>query len=264
MNITASAADSDGAVTSVTFFVNGAPLGSDPSSPYSFAWNNVVPGTYTLTASATDNSGATSMSNAVQVTVTAPPRLNQALVANGGAASASSTLSGLYSPFGAINGDRRGIGWGNGGGWNDGTLNVYPDWLAVQFNSPKTIDEVDVFSMQDNFTTPVEPTPNMVFTTWGLRSFDIQYFDGANWVNIPGASITNNNLVWRKFTFTPVTTTAIRIMVNAALNGSSRVIELEAWGTTAFAPPPAPAATASLIMAPGSREPLGWRVSPVR
>jgi hypothetical protein len=48
ITITASAADSDGAVTSVTFFVNGAPLGSDPSSPYSFAWNNVVPGTYTL------------------------------------------------------------------------------------------------------------------------------------------------------------------------------------------------------------------------
>lgn len=233
ITITASAADADGAVTSVAFFVDGAPIGSDASSPYSILWSNVAPGTYTLTATATDNSGATSQSNAVQVTITAP-RINVALAANGGMASASTTLSASYPASGAINGDRRGLGWGAGGGWNDGTLNAYPDWLAIQFNSAKTLDEVDVFSMQDNFTTPVEPTPTMTFTTWGLRSFEIQYWDGSAWVPIPGASVVNNNLVWRKVTFTPVTTTAIRLFINAALNGSSRVMELEAWGTTAF------------------------------
>ncbi len=44
-----------------------------------------------------------------------------------------------------INGDRRGLNWGSGGGWNDGTANGWPDWLEVQFNGPQTIDEIDVF-----------------------------------------------------------------------------------------------------------------------
>jgi hypothetical protein len=234
LTLTASAGDLDGSVTSVSFFANGNPIGSDSSSPFSVVWSNVAPGSYTLTASATDNSGATSMSTSVEVTVTTPPRINVALASNGAVASASSTLSSSYPASGAINGDHRGLGWGAGGGWNDGTLNAYPDWLAIQFNGAKTIDEVSLFSMQDNFTTPVEPTPTMTFTTWGVRAFEIQYWDGANWVTVPGASIGNNNLVWRRFTFAPITTTAIRVFITAALNGSSRVMEVEVWGTTAF------------------------------
>ena len=143
---------------------------------------------------------------------------------------ASSVLGPNYPPSGAINGDRRGLGWGAGGGWNDGTLNTSPDWIEIAFAGSKTIDEVNVFSMQDNFSAPLEPTPTMTFTTWGLRAFQIQYWDGSAWVPIPGASITNNNLVWRRFTFTPVTTTRIRVHITAALNGYSRVIEVEAWG----------------------------------
>jgi uncharacterized membrane protein len=70
----------------------------------------------------------------------------------------------------------------------------------------------------------------MTFTSWGLRTFEVQYWTGTAWASIPGASVTNNNLVWRKFTFTPVTTTKIRVHVTAALNGFSRMVELEAWG----------------------------------
>ncbi|HEX5069468.1 MAG TPA: Ig-like domain-containing protein [Vicinamibacterales bacterium] len=235
--VAASAGDPDGTIMSVSFFADGVPIGSDSTSPYSVLWSNVAPGTYTVTASATDNSGATSFSGALQVTVAVPPRINVALAANGSVATASSVLGANYGPSGAINGDRRGLGWGNGGGWNDGTANAYPDWLTIQFNALRTIDEVDVFSMQDAFSNPIDPTPDLVFTTWGLRAFDIQYWDGTGWANVPGASIANNNLVWRRFTLvTPVTTSAIRLVVNAALNGSSRVIEVEAWGTAAYGP----------------------------
>jgi len=238
LTLAASATDVDGSVTSVSFYANGLPIGSDASSPFTLPWSSVTPGSYTLTAVAIDNAGATSLvSNAVVVTVTPPVRMNVALAANGGAASASSTLQGNYPASAAINGDRRGLGFGSGGGWNDATLNVYPDWLAIQFNEPKTIDEVSVFSMQDAFTTPAEPTPTMTFTTWGLRTFEVQYWDGSGWVTIPGASVGINNLVWRRFTFVPVTTTAIRVLINAALNGSSRVMEVEAWGTTALGSP---------------------------
>jgi uncharacterized membrane protein len=229
--LAATAADSDGTIASVAFLANGTSLGTDTSSPYSFDWTNVAAGSYSLTAVATDNLGATTTSAPIAVVVNPPAgRMNMALAANGASATASSIYNGNYSAAGAINGDRKGLNWGAGGGWNDGTSNAYPDWIEVTFSGAKTIDEVSVFSMQDNYTAPVEPTATMTFTSWGLRTFEVQYWTGTAWASIPGASVTNNNLVWRKFTFTPVTTTKIRVHVTAALNGFSRMVELEAWG----------------------------------
>jgi hypothetical protein len=71
--ITAAASDSDGAVTKVDFFAGGTLLGTATASPYSVPWTNVPAGTYSLTAVATDNAGATTRSAAVTVTVNNPP-----------------------------------------------------------------------------------------------------------------------------------------------------------------------------------------------
>jgi hypothetical protein len=49
---------------------------------------------------------------------------------------------------------------------------------------------------------------------------------------VPGGVITNNNLVWRRVTFAPVVTDRIRVHITGALNGYSRVVELEAWGVS--------------------------------
>lgn len=169
-----------------------------------------------------------------------PTQINVALASNGGTPSASSVMSG-YPTSSAVDGDRTGLGWGNNtGGWNDNSRDVYPDWLQVDFNGSKTIDEIDVFTLQDNFTNPVEPTDTMTFTLYGITNFDVQYWDGVNWTTIPNGSVTNNNKVWSKFVFSPLTTTKIRVMVNAALDGYSRIVELEAWGTSS-SPTPAPA-----------------------
>ena len=231
VTLAADASDGDGSIASVTFYVDGQPLGTDTTSPYSIGWTGVGAGTYTLTAVATDNQGGTATAAAVHVTVNQPAgRMNVALAANGGVATASSILGAGYPPSGAINGDRKGLNWGNGGGWNDGTSNTSPDWIEVAFAGSKTIDEVDVFSMQDSYTAPVEPTPAMTFSLWGLRAFEVQYWNGASWVAVPGGTITNNNLVWRQILFSPVTTSKIRVFITAALNGYSRVIEAEAWG----------------------------------
>jgi hypothetical protein len=72
ITINATAADADGSVSNVQFFNGTTLLGSDASSPYSFAWTNVAAGTYTITARATDNSGATTASAAITVVVNAP------------------------------------------------------------------------------------------------------------------------------------------------------------------------------------------------
>jgi chitinase len=69
INITASAADTDGNVAMVEFYNGTTLLGSDNSAPYGFSWANLPQGTYTVRAKATDNGGATMWSNIVNFTV---------------------------------------------------------------------------------------------------------------------------------------------------------------------------------------------------
>lgn len=72
ITISANASDVDGTVSRVEFFQGSTKLGERTSSPYSFTWNSVVAGSYTLTARATDNAGATTVSSPVNITVTSP------------------------------------------------------------------------------------------------------------------------------------------------------------------------------------------------
>ena len=159
-----------------------------------------------------------------------PPRANFALAPNGATASASSTSSSSYPASAAINGDRKGVNWGLGGGWMDGTSNAYPDWIQVDFNGGKTIDEVDVFTLQDNYTNPSEPTEAMTFSQYGIVDFQVQYWNGLGWATVAGGSVTGNNKVWKKITFSQITTSKMRVKVTNALSNYSRVTEVEAWG----------------------------------
>jgi hypothetical protein len=59
----------------------------------------------------------------------------------------------------------------------------------------------------------------MTFATYGITAFDVQYWSGSTWVTLSGGSVTGNNKIWRKFTFAPVTTAKIRVLVNNALAG---------------------------------------------
>ncbi len=65
----ASASDADGTVTKVEFFAGTTKLGEDLSAPYTCLWNAPSLGTYLVTAKATDNSGNTSVSAPVSLTV---------------------------------------------------------------------------------------------------------------------------------------------------------------------------------------------------
>jgi hypothetical protein len=73
VTINANAADSDGTITKVDFYQGATLLGTDTTSPYSFAWTNVAAGSFSLTVKATDNAGAVTTSAAVAITVNAPP-----------------------------------------------------------------------------------------------------------------------------------------------------------------------------------------------
>ncbi len=51
------------------FFNGPTKLGEDLISPYSFVWNNAPAGNYSLTASATDNQNAVTLSSAIAITI---------------------------------------------------------------------------------------------------------------------------------------------------------------------------------------------------
>jgi hypothetical protein len=73
ITITASASDPDGTITNVEFYQGSTLLGSDNTSPYSCIWMNAGAGKYLLTAKATDNAGATTISDEISITVNLPP-----------------------------------------------------------------------------------------------------------------------------------------------------------------------------------------------
>ncbi len=155
---------------------------------------------------------------------------NVALSGNGAAASASSIFSSGYPASGAVDGDRRGANWGSGGGWNDAAPgNTFPDWLEVDFSGSKTISEIDVFTEQDNYSSPSEPTETMTFSSYGLSGYEVQYWNGSVWADVTGGNVSGNNNVWRKFQFSSITTSKIRVLTNASADGYSRITELEAW-----------------------------------
>jgi hypothetical protein len=70
ITLNATASDLEGGTISSVSFYNGTQLlGTDNTAPYSYTWNNVAAGTYTVSARATDNGGATANSNNVTVAV---------------------------------------------------------------------------------------------------------------------------------------------------------------------------------------------------
>jgi hypothetical protein len=76
VNITATAADSDGSITQVEFFVSGISVGVDNSSPFAVSWTSASPfGNRVITAVATDNAGATTTSAGVTINVQNPNAL---------------------------------------------------------------------------------------------------------------------------------------------------------------------------------------------
>jgi hypothetical protein len=170
-------------------------------------------------------------------------RINVAAAANGGVATASSVLGDSFSVGAVIDGDRTGAGWGAGGGWADNTPGEFPDTVEVEFNDAMSIDEVNVVTLQDAWWNPVEPTESLDFFNNGITAFEVQYFDGNNWLSIPGVTVNGNMKVLRKFTFPAVVTERIRLKVNGAKAPNSIVVEFEAYGVLAVAPGPSPTPT---------------------
>src|SRR4029077_4457243 len=213
------------------------PIGSGTSaSLVTASLTSLNPSTSYYFRTVATNSAGTSRGSILSFTTqpTQPVTTNFARASNGGIASASSTTPNSqfpgynFLPAVTIDGDRR----GGMNFWRDDTANAYPDWLQVDFNGSKNITEIDVFTVQDDDQHSLEPTQGMTFSLNGITAFDVQYWTGSAWLTVPNGSVTGNNKVWQQFTFSPIATSKIRVLVNNALNTRSRIVELEAWGTS--------------------------------
>jgi YD repeat-containing protein len=155
-------------------------------------------------------------------------RFNVALARNGGVASASS-VNPAHSLAAVNNGDRRGPGFG--GIWADNSPNVYPDWVQIDFDSEKVIDEVDVFSLQNNASTStVPPSEKLTGTQYVVRNFMVQVWTNGAWVTPVGGTVTDNSLIWRRVTFPEVISTRVRVTIQATPDNYTQIPEIEVWG----------------------------------
>jgi hypothetical protein len=73
ISLSATASDSDGSISRVEFYKDASLLGTANGAPYVFSWIADQAGTFTLTARAFDNLGASTVSAPVHVSVTPPP-----------------------------------------------------------------------------------------------------------------------------------------------------------------------------------------------
>src|ERR1051325_7735141 len=129
----------------------------------------------------------------------APSPVNVALATNGAVASASSSHSSGGFPVSAVNnGDRKGMNWGNGGGWNDNTNGEYSsDIVQINFQVSNFVSEIDVFTLRDNFQdNQTPPTLTETFSTcensgYGITDFEVQYWNGAKWLTVPNGFVRN-------------------------------------------------------------------------
>jgi uncharacterized repeat protein (TIGR01451 family) len=200
-------------------------------------------GTLTNTASVTALTDDPSTSNNTAIdltninTPTCVPAINVALATNLATALGSTNhFGGGYPALSAIDDDRTGNSWGNSGGWSDGTRGIYPDVLEINFPASKVVNEINVFTLQNNWGTAGQPTLTTSASGEGILDFTVETsFDGgATWVPVPGCpnncAVTGNSNAWRQFLFSPVTLTRLRVKVTNARNNYSRIVEVEAFG----------------------------------
>ena len=72
ITVSANATDSDGTISKVDFYAGTVLIGTATAAPYQIAWGPVSEGSYSLTAVATDDSSASTVSSAVAITVNPP------------------------------------------------------------------------------------------------------------------------------------------------------------------------------------------------
>lgn len=103
--------------------------------------------------------------------------------------------------------------------------------VGVNFKTPQTIQEVDVFTLSNNFLADTIITKTTPANNHGIEDYNVQYTtNGTTWANIPGGTVAGNNLAWNKFNFSAIdNVTAVRLYITKTHDTHALVNELEVY-----------------------------------
>ncbi|HTG45978.1 MAG TPA: Ig-like domain-containing protein, partial [Verrucomicrobiae bacterium] len=207
VTISANAALTGGQITRVQFFSGTNQLGESTSSPFSFNWNTVEPGRYTLSAKATGNNGLTATSTNLNLLVGTPLSINfQAPTAE--------LPEGFFADYGDLYGDR---GNNHSYGWDvDNTANARdrnsansPNELYDTFNHlQKPLPAGRVWEIEipngrykvygasgdpDNFDSVFDVLAEGVTFILGTPDTNKRFYDGSATVTLSDGKLTLSN-----------------------------------------------------------------------
>lgn len=180
-NITlqATASDPDGSVSKVAFFNGSQLLGETSASPYTFSWNNISAGTYSITAKATDNDNAVTTSAPVNISVTSTPSCTPATASSDDGNVAANVLDNSLATRWSASGDGQ--------------------WIQLCLSETRTVSGVQI-----------------AFYKGDVRSstFDVQTGpDGVNWTTAAtGVVSAGNSLNLQSFPFAARSARYVRII----------------------------------------------------
>ncbi|MFN3402974.1 MAG: Ig-like domain-containing protein [Cytophagaceae bacterium] len=199
INITANASDTDGSITKVEFFNGSVKLGEDLTSPYSFNWNSIPAGSYTLTAKAIDNNGTSTTSTPITIVVYVITSNKEACstipqyIENGGY-TAGSTVKNDGNKYQCRNWPNS--GWCNGTAWAyaPGIGTYWQDaWIFVESctsvqKSPSKKNKVRMaHTSESEVIVTFDNSHNIyvkVFDSFGREILSIKDFQSGNSINI--------------------------------------------------------------------------------
>jgi hypothetical protein len=165
------------------------------------------------------------------------PPANLALAENGGRVAVSSIHSGPY--YASVLNDGLQVGGAGVGYWNDATQSVWPDWAAIEWDTPQTINRIAA-------RIPIG-TPGFPIGDRTLRRVRVQYWDDDNaaFVDVRDLNSAPNPILdWetattadpgqtKTFEIDPITTTRIRVLIeDGSADGWSWLDEIEAYGSS--------------------------------
>ncbi|MFF7194861.1 family 78 glycoside hydrolase catalytic domain [Streptomyces sp. NPDC008079] len=159
-------------------------------------------GTYPVTVTVRSSDGTTAKAALEVLVLGSWPQGTTAAASSEHAPNVVDGATRTYTAGNAVDGDLSTF-------WNDDTDSRYPDTLTVTAPAPTTLNGVGFASHSDGVPT----------------AFTVQTWDGAAWVT--QADLTGNTDQYRWIPFAgSVTTTRVRVVVTAAQNSFTRIVEL--------------------------------------
>ena len=145
------------------------------------------------------------------------------------------TLAGSDYYYGAANvtaGNRLGVNcraWVSN--WHDQPYaGSFAPRVDIDLRTPQSpneiIDTVSVYTIQDDYQNPVDPSDTMTCSLYGIRDFEVWGMNTSGYLELLG-SVYGTNLVKNTIHFQPIAVSAVRVRVLRSMWGYSMITAIE-------------------------------------